>query len=93
MFYSRDSNIRESGNLINYFKLITSSNLTRVFYLIILSSLISHYKRSIVVFFNVIMVFFWVRVSLRPLTVAVASFTISTILLCVVTLRSCYSLA
>jgi hypothetical protein len=58
MFYSRDLNIRGSGNLINYFKLITSSGPTGVFYLIILLLLISRYRRSIIVFFNVIITFF-----------------------------------
>jgi hypothetical protein len=58
MFYSRDSNISGSDNLINRFKLITSFKLIKVFYLIILSPLISRYRRLIVVFFNIIMVFF-----------------------------------
>jgi hypothetical protein len=58
MFYSRDSNIRGSGNLINRFKLITSFKSVGVFYLIILSPLISYYRRLIIVSFNVIMVFF-----------------------------------
>jgi hypothetical protein len=91
MFYSRDSNIRGLDNLINYFKL--TSKLIRVFYLIILSPLISRYKRLIIIFFNVIMVFFWARVSLKPLTVVIASSTISTISLYVVISRSCCSLA
>jgi energy-coupling factor transporter transmembrane protein EcfT len=91
MFCSRDSNISGLSNLINRFK--PTFELTGVFYLIVLSPLISHYKRLIIVFFNVIMVFFWARVSLRPLTVVVASSTMSTILLYVVTSRSCYSLA
>jgi hypothetical protein len=58
MFYSRDSNIRGLGSLINYFKLIISSKLVDVFYLVILSPLISHCRRLIIVFFNIIMVFF-----------------------------------
>jgi hypothetical protein len=58
MFYSRDSNIRGSGNLINRFKLITSFKPAGVFYLVILSPLISHYRRLIVIFFNIIIMFF-----------------------------------
>jgi hypothetical protein len=58
MFYSRDLNIRGLGNLINYFKLITSSGPTGVFYLVILSPLISRYRRLIVVFFDIIIAFF-----------------------------------
>jgi energy-coupling factor transporter transmembrane protein EcfT len=91
MFYSRDSNISGLSNLINRFKL--TSKFIGVFCLTVLSPSISRYKRLIVVFFNVIMVFFWARVSLRPLTVAAASSTMSIILLCVVTLRLYYSLA
>jgi energy-coupling factor transporter transmembrane protein EcfT len=85
MFCSRDSNIKGLGNLINCFK--PTSKLIRVFYLIVLSPLISYYRRLIIVFFNIIMVFFWAKVSLRPLIIIVASSTISTILLCVVTSR------
>jgi hypothetical protein len=58
MFYSRDLNIRGSGNLINYFKLITSSKPINVFYLIILLSLIFCCRRLIIIFFNIIIVFF-----------------------------------
>jgi hypothetical protein len=58
MFYSRDLNIRGSGNLINYFKLITSFKLIKVLYLIILSPLISRCRRLIIIFFNIIIVFF-----------------------------------
>jgi energy-coupling factor transporter transmembrane protein EcfT len=91
MFYSRDSNIRGLGNLINRFK--PTSKLIGVFYLIILSPLISRYKRSIIIFFNVIMVFFWAKVSLRPLIMVAASSIMSTISLYVVTSRLYYSLA
>jgi hypothetical protein len=49
MFYSRDSNIGGLGNLINRFKL--TSKLIKVFYLIILSPLISHCRRLIIIFF------------------------------------------
>jgi hypothetical protein len=56
MFYSRDSNIRGLGNLINYFKF--TSKLIEVFYLIVLSPLISRYRRLIIIFFNIIMMFF-----------------------------------
>jgi energy-coupling factor transporter transmembrane protein EcfT len=91
MFYSRDSNIRGLGNLINRFK--PTFKLIRVFYLIVLSPLIFRCKRLIVVFFNIIMVFFKAKVSLRPLTMVVASSTMSTILLCVVTSSLYYFLA
>jgi hypothetical protein len=57
MFCSRDSNIRGSDNLINRFEAAVSpSELIKVFYLIVLSP--SVYRRSIVVFFNVITAFF-----------------------------------
>jgi hypothetical protein len=49
MFYSRDSNIGRSGNLVNHFK--PTSKLTGVFYLIVLLPSISRYKRLIIVFF------------------------------------------
>jgi energy-coupling factor transporter transmembrane protein EcfT len=91
MFYSRDLNIRGLSNLINHFK--PTSKLIRVFYLIVFLPLISRYRRLIVVFFNIIMVFFWAKVSLRPLIIVVALSTMSTILLYVVTSRSCYFLA
>jgi hypothetical protein len=55
MFCSRDSNIKGSGNLINRFKIIISEFI-RVFYPIVLSPSIC--RRSIVVFFNVIIAFF-----------------------------------
>jgi hypothetical protein len=58
MFYSRDSNIKGLGNLINRFEAVISSELIKVFYLIVLSPLISRCRRSIVVFFNVIIMFF-----------------------------------
>jgi hypothetical protein len=84
MFYSRDSNIKGLGNLINRFK--PASEFTGVFYLIVLSPSISRYKRLIIVFF-------WARVSLKPLIIVVASSIISTISLYVVTSRLCCSLA
>jgi energy-coupling factor transporter transmembrane protein EcfT len=90
MFYSRDLNIRGLGNLINHFK--PTSKLIKVFYLIVLLPLISRCRRLIIIFFNIIMVFFWAKVSLRPLTVTIALFTMSINLLCVVTLRLYYSL-
>jgi hypothetical protein len=83
MFYSRDSNIGESGNLINCFK--PTSKLIKVFYLIVLSPLISHYRRLIIIFF-------WTKVSSRPLIIVVALFSMFIILLCVVTLKLYYSL-
>jgi hypothetical protein len=49
MFYSQDSNIGGLSNLINRFK--PTFKLIRVFYLIVLSPLISRYKRLIIVFF------------------------------------------
>jgi hypothetical protein len=56
MFYSRDSNIRGLGNLVDRFK--SAFKLIRVFYLIVFLPLIFRYKRLIVIFFNVIMLFF-----------------------------------
>jgi hypothetical protein len=58
MFYSWDLNIKGLGNLINYFKLITSFKLIKVLYLVIFSPLISRYKRLIIIFFNIIIMFF-----------------------------------
>jgi hypothetical protein len=49
MFYSRDLNISKLSNLINRFKL--TSELIKVFYLIVLLPLISRYKRLIIIFF------------------------------------------
>jgi energy-coupling factor transporter transmembrane protein EcfT len=91
MFYSRDLNIRGLGNLINRFK--PTFKLIKVFYLIVLLPLISRCRRSIIIFFNIIMVFFWAKVSLKPLIMAVASSTMSIISLYVVTSRSCCFLA
>jgi hypothetical protein len=91
MFCFRDSNIKGLGNLINRFK--TVSELIKVFHLIVLSPSISRYKRLIIIFFNVIMVSFWAKVSLRPLIITAALSSISIILLYVVTLKLCYFLA